>query len=635
LFKKLLILSLGLVLVLAGMLPADIKNPARDGKIQEFLTAGKADLSIGTPLLTEGFEGGALPVGWSVVQTNTDNSQTLPGYWTVNTHDFNSGAYSAGLWFAWFIDDIEVGYEGGDSCFWQPGDDHKMHYPQLPDETGWAVNATQPLVLADDFRCMQTGLIKDVHWWGAWMQGIEGEVLSFVLSLRADIPADPPSIPYSRPGITLWEVEIPGMPGTPVDPSTMEGWYDPAQGLIIPDDHQAYFQYDVCLDEQYWFHQDSNTIYWLNITAIVEDPGATQWGWKSTQDHWNDDAVYAFWGNLDWQELYVPASADTIFNAFFVEFDEGGMLVAGDGENAYGDGWYHYPMYDWWNIWFYDHPFAPERHKTGLIDFDIFPRGPGPSYAEIAVNWSTDIWSLDQPPNDNAPPLPGVDEDLYIGREVLFVMQDPEGHFVFPFEILDYNPEWVSIDVRGFNFIVPGGVIMHSCESDQVSLDLAFVVTGGLPPLDSGACCFEDGSCTDTDEDDCVAVQGGTWMGAGMVCQGDLAPANGIDDDCESISTSVPDYESGLIPTEYSISQNYPNPFNPMTTIEFAIPRSEFVTLKIFNVLGNRITTLISRRLSAGYWSVSWDGSNAASGMYFYKITAGEFTVSKKMIMLK
>jgi len=54
---------------------------------------------------------------------------------------------------------------------WIPEDGHKMHWPQLPDETGWAVNATQPLILADDFMCMETGWIKDVHFWGAWRHG--------------------------------------------------------------------------------------------------------------------------------------------------------------------------------------------------------------------------------------------------------------------------------------------------------------------------------------------------------------------------------------------------------------------------------------------------------------------------------
>jgi len=415
-----------------------------------------------------------------------------------------------------------------EECNWIPGDDHKMHWPQLPDETGWAVNATQPLVLADDFLCMQTGWIKDVHWWGAWMNGIEGEVLTFVLSLHTDIPAAQSPTGYSMPGITLWEVEIPGMPGTPFDPPTMEGWYDPSQGLVVYDDHQPYYQYDVCLDEQYWVWQDSNTVYWLNISAIVAEPAVTQWGWKSTQDHWNDDAVYAFWGNLDWQELYEPSQSsqcDTVANGFYITVDPFGTFLDGFGENAFGEGWYFYPMEDWWNIWFYDHPFTYDNYKTGLIDFDVFPMDPGqPSYFEIAVNWSTDLWALDFPGIDR-PPLPGEPEELYIGRQTLFAGELFEGHYTLDYMLPDYNPEWVSVDVRGYNYIIPGGVILHACcpkEPVQQSLDLAFVITGEAPS-ETGACCYDptggiiEAACVVMTQAECESL-GGVYQGDDVPC---------------------------------------------------------------------------------------------------------------------
>jgi len=89
------------------------------------------------------------------------------------------------------------------------------------------------------------------------------------------------------------------------------------------------------------------------------------------------------------------------------------------------------------------------------------------------------------------------------------------------------------------------------------------------------------------------------------------------------------------LPIEFTLYQNHPNPFNAITSIAFALPSSEFVILNIYNVLGEKIETLISEKLSAGYWSVTWDGKDAASGMYLYKISAGEFTDTKKMILLK
>ena len=74
-------------------------------------------------------------------------------------------------------------------CPWNPGDPYKMHYPQLPDEAGWSVNATAPYFLADDFMCSETGWIKDIHFWGSWRSGNEGALIGFVVSLHSDIPA--------------------------------------------------------------------------------------------------------------------------------------------------------------------------------------------------------------------------------------------------------------------------------------------------------------------------------------------------------------------------------------------------------------------------------------------------------------
>lgn len=89
------------------------------------------------------------------------------------------------------------------------------------------------------------------------------------------------------------------------------------------------------------------------------------------------------------------------------------------------------------------------------------------------------------------------------------------------------------------------------------------------------------------------------------------------------------------IPSEYQLSQNYPNPFNPSTAINFSIPNSEFVTLKIFNILGSEIATLVNENLSAGSYRINFDAQNLASGVYFYELNTGDFTEIKKMNLLK
>lgn len=89
------------------------------------------------------------------------------------------------------------------------------------------------------------------------------------------------------------------------------------------------------------------------------------------------------------------------------------------------------------------------------------------------------------------------------------------------------------------------------------------------------------------------------------------------------------------IPSEYSLEQNYPNPFNPITTIEFSIPEKSFVNLEVFNALGEKVTTLASKELSAGSYKYEWDGSNLPSGIYLYRLKTQSFSESRKMMLIK
>jgi hypothetical protein len=92
---------------------------------------------------------------------------------------------------------------------------------------------------------------------------------------------------------------------------------------------------------------------------------------------------------------------------------------------------------------------------------------------------------------------------------------------------------------------------------------------------------------------------------------------------------------SSVTPNDYTLTQNYPNPFNPSTSINFAIPNSEFVTLKIYNILGSEVATLVNETLGAGSYKFNFDASNLASGIYLYELKAGNFAQIKKMNLLK
>jgi hypothetical protein len=89
------------------------------------------------------------------------------------------------------------------------------------------------------------------------------------------------------------------------------------------------------------------------------------------------------------------------------------------------------------------------------------------------------------------------------------------------------------------------------------------------------------------------------------------------------------------VPREFSLSQNYPNPFNPVTTIKYSLPQDVKVVIKIYDILGREVRTLVNQVQQTGYYDVKFDGSSLASGVYFYRIEAGDFIVSKKMVLVK
>jgi hypothetical protein len=91
----------------------------------------------------------------------------------------------------------------------------------------------------------------------------------------------------------------------------------------------------------------------------------------------------------------------------------------------------------------------------------------------------------------------------------------------------------------------------------------------------------------------------------------------------------------GQLPKEFALTQNYPNPFNPSTTIKYDLPIDSRVSLKLSNILGQEVVTLVNEEQKAGYKSVEWNASSMASGVYFYRLQAGEFVSSKKLLLLK
>jgi endoglucanase len=105
--------------------------------------------------------------------------------------------------------------------------------------------------------------------------------------------------------------------------------------------------------------------------------------------------------------------------------------------------------------------------------------------------------------------------------------------------------------------------------------------------------------------------------------------------DINNVGTSVGMLDLYINPATFSLMQNYPNPFNPSTTISFSLPSKSIVSLKVFDLIGKEITTIVSQELSPGTYSWQWKAANISSGIYFYQVQAGTYTETKKLVLLR
>lgn len=131
-----------------------------------------------------------------------------------------------------------------------------------------------------------------------------------------------------------------------------------------------------------------------------------------------------------------------------------------------------------------------------------------------------------------------------------------------------------------------------------------------------------------------VGFGGGLYLVVGTKVDFDFSDGDIYARFISPLTTGV-DNEINLMPDKITLYQNYPNPFNPTTVIEILLPQESFLTLKVYNILGQEIATLFSENLVAGKYSTEWNATGEASGVYFYRLTAGSFSETKKLILLR
>jgi len=177
-------------------------------------------------------------------------------------------------------------------------------------------------VMADDFECNTPGLITDVHFWGSWKYDDKVSITKIHLSIHSDDPVGPggtdPDNTYSKPDVLLWEMDF--FPSDfneslyyTLPTQESEWWWDIANQILFPTGDQKIWKYDIYIDPEDAFEQEGTEeepiIYWLDL--YVETNGepeseAQQFGWKTSCEHWNDDAVFSENDGASWWELRYP-----------------------------------------------------------------------------------------------------------------------------------------------------------------------------------------------------------------------------------------------------------------------------------------------------------------------------------------
>lgn len=202
---------------------------------------------------------------------------------------------------------------------WNLGDPHKMHFPQLPDPLGWDVAVITPAppppaAVADDWRCTKTGPVSDIHIWFS-VKGDAAVLPGLVaFSIWSDVPAQPGM--FSHPGQMLWSgIFGPGQYTVRRWADGLQGWYDPNYQEIHPRDHAQIWQLNLTQIDNPFVQIEGNT-YWLGVNFAPDWTAPV--GWKTSVDHWNDDAVWWNWHSEGWEELRDPITGGSLDMAFVI-----------------------------------------------------------------------------------------------------------------------------------------------------------------------------------------------------------------------------------------------------------------------------------------------------------------------------
>jgi len=198
------------------------------------------------------------------------------------------------------------------------------------------------------------------------------------------------------------------------------------------------------------------------------------------------------------------------------------------------------------------------------------------------------------------------------------------------FVLFTDNSGGVPVELVSFSAEARGDEVHLQWETATELNNLGFEIERKSEKYDWRMIGFKEGKGTTTEYQKYIFVDEGFDGGTGKL----FYRLKQIDYDGSYEYSDEIEVEVGL-PTEFSLSQNYPNPFNPSTSIQYAVSSRQFVSLKVYDVLGNEVATLVNEEKPAGNYTVEFNGIGLPSGIYFYRLQTGSFVETKKMVLLK
>lgn len=215
------------------------------------------------------------------------------------------------------------------------------------------------------------------------------------------------------------------------------------------------------------------------------------------------------------------------------------------------------------------------------------------------------------------------DDEIQAGQQIDIPLYLSDGDNIMSFEgLVTFNQEHLIFDEIVWSALLNNFTIEVNLENNEI----IFAGAGAIPDGQEGVFATLRFTVNDDFDEDqtTVSLFELRWNEEAV-----------MENIASSILTKTLSIEENIIPTTFRLSQNYPNPFNPVTTISYQLPKYAFVNLYIYNVTGQLVETIVSEYKNIGYHSIIWNAENVGSGLYFYRIEAGEYSETKKCLILK